>query len=185
VQYWILLAQTVQAVVIVVGAFYLNYLVREQRAAKDATLETKNALIEHLKSLSAPALARDLQDLTRYADEMAAKNKDLRSRNDELADNASKVSDLRYRLGFVEGLEEGRAALRLVFGGVLEEIHEQEMRGLSSTPSPRFMEDIQTYIGEMVLLNGRVIEGQKPEPAFGPRADEQEKRLQSIKRRSK
>ncbi len=127
---WMSLFQAVEAAAITVGAFYLNYLVREQKAAKDATLETKNAVIEHLKALSAPARARDLQDLTRYTDEQAAKNRDLQVRNRELANRASEISDLSYRLGFVQGLGEGRAALRLVFGTVIEELSGHEAQGL-------------------------------------------------------
>jgi hypothetical protein len=180
VQDWILLAQ---GAVIAVGAFYLNYLVREQRAAKDATLETKNTVIEHLKSLSAPALARDLQDLTRYANDIATKNKELQTRNRRLADAASEVSDLRYRLAFVKGLDEGRAALRLVFGSVVEELGEQELKGLPLGPTPKFMDNITTYIGEMATLNEKILNGEKPEPAFGPRADEQERRLQSMRKK--
>lgn len=179
VQDWMLLAQAVQAVVIIVGALYLNYLVREQKAAKDATLETKNGVIERLRTLSAPALARDLQDLTRYADGMATKNRDLQVRNRQLADAASELSDLRYRLGFAQGLEEGRAALRLVFGSVMEELRKRKAQDLPLIPSPTFMDDIRSYMEQMALLNEKILKGQKPEPAFGPRADEQDKRLQS------
>ncbi len=41
------------------------------------------------------------------------------------------------------------------------------------------MDDIRSYIDDMALLNEKVLNGQKPEPAFGPRADEQDKRLRS------
>ncbi len=176
-QAWMLIFQAVEAAVIIVGAFYLNNMVREQRAAKDATIETKNALIEHLKAVSAPALVRDLRDLNQYANEMATKNRKLQLRNRQLSDVASKLSDLRYRLGFVHGLGEGRAALRLVFGAVVGELREQKAQGLPPMLSPKFMDNIMSYMNEMTQLNVKVLDGQKPEPAFGPRADEQDRRL--------
>jgi hypothetical protein len=181
---WTLIAQAVQAGVILVGAFYLNHLVREHRALKDTTIETKNAVIEHLKAVSAPALARDLKELAQYADEMTAKNREmtaknrgLEGKNRNLADIASRLPDLRYRLGFVQGLEEGRAALRLVFGAVIEDIREAEAQGRPPIPSSRFMDNILDYMKELSELNTKVLDGQKPEPAFGPRADEQDKKL--------
>jgi hypothetical protein len=177
IEAWSLIAQAVQAGIILVGAFYLNHLVREQRALKDATVDTKNALIEHLKALSAPAMARDLSDLTSHAEKMAVENRELKEKNSKLSDVASKLPDLLYRQGFAQGLGEGRAALRLVLGAVTEDLREADQQGRPPIPTPRFIYNIFDYIKELTELSGKVLEGQKPEPAFGPRADELEKKL--------
>ena len=88
----ILIAQAIQLALIIVGGFWLNYLVKQQLAAKDAE-------ISYLKGLAAPELVAKIRAVSDFANEAQRTINDLttkiESANRQLASANEQVEDAR------------------------------------------------------------------------------------------
>jgi hypothetical protein len=80
-----------------------NELLEREKALKQSEIDVHKARIERLESLQAPAIARDLEQMTRTADQFAQRKQDLEKQVESLtaaqSEEARKVADKAYLLG--------------------------------------------------------------------------------------
>jgi hypothetical protein len=91
-----------------------NELLEREKALKQSEIEVHRATIERLKVLQAPAIARDLEQMTRTADNYADKKRELEKRIAILAlesEAAKLLGDVSGILGITAGCLEALALL--------------------------------------------------------------------------
>src|SRR5438093_5372835 len=62
-----------------------NELLQGEKALKQSEIDVHKAFLDRLKALQAPAIARDLEQMTRTADDYAEKKRELERQVDTLA----------------------------------------------------------------------------------------------------
>src|SRR5467141_1110509 len=115
--------------VAIVGALgYVIELMRQQIAllhqessVKQAEIDTHKATIEHLVKFQAPAISRDLEQMTKTAENYAKQKADLERQVAVLAEQNASIDKLMrwaFKLGLSAGSYEAAAALIISIGYV-------------------------------------------------------------------
>jgi hypothetical protein len=92
-----------------------NELLEREKALKQSEIDVHKARIERLESLQAPAIAHDLEQMTRTAEQYAQRKRELEKQVESLtaqSDEARKVVDSSYFIGIGTGSVEALALLK-------------------------------------------------------------------------
>jgi hypothetical protein len=139
-----------------------NELLEREKALKQSEIDVHKANIERLKSLQAPAVARDLEQMTRTANSYAEKGRELEKQVQSLAVQnkaARELADSSNLAGICLGCLEGVALL----GKSLQ--NQAVFCGLAGLPfeDDALVKDLRENIEYLGQMAEQAINGKKPE----------------------
>jgi hypothetical protein len=162
--------------VAIVGALgYVIELMRQQIAllhqessVKQAEIDTHKATIEHLAKFQAPAISRDLEQMTKTAENYAKQKADLERQVAVLAEqNASidKLTRMAFNVGVAAGSYEAAAALTISIGWAHAFSALSGESKLSSSQS-NIVDDLDRKLKHFGTLADQALRGEKVEFRF-------------------
>lgn len=141
---------------------YATVILEKRLKLKETEIEVRKATENHLKGLQAPALSKDLQEISQLADSLSEKNRELQARIEKESESGASRTKEAVFAGMTDGLLEG-----LVVLNDLESISESGSSVFPDIP-PKPLEEVivekrkqlqaaffQAIKGELVQLPNR------------------------------
>jgi hypothetical protein len=135
-----------------------NELLEREKALKQSEIDVHKANIERLKSLQAPSIARDLEQMTRTADELAKRKQELEKQVESLtaaqSEEARRVADKSYLNGLSDGGMEAIALLQKSLDSAVQSGRSYE---------DDLLQELSKTTVHLTDITERALNGERPE----------------------
>lgn len=119
-------------------AIYATVILKKRLELKETEIEVRKATEAHLKGLQAPALAKDLKEISQLADSLSKKNRELQERIEKESESGASRTKEAVFAGMTDGLLEGLMAL-------------EDLQSISSSGSSVFSGISPKSLGEAII----------------------------------
>jgi gas vesicle protein len=148
---WTLIAQAVNAGLLLGGGFYLRYLIKHQMDAKDATIETLKTKLDVVERERAPEIVKDLRVLEEYAEKATSQKNRLNEELQKLTEKQKKDESYRPILQLKAEIDGLAFASNLLSKDIIEGL--QQVTGESRSCTNLDIDKIPTSTFLMKFIN--------------------------------